>query len=278
MLERRLIYNQDTFTSDKGVENLASDKYIHKLIIGLQGEATAATIVEGEDLLTYINSLDVMMNGSPVIQLTGFELYAINRLLGIGAPFVYDSSAATDDEAKVMGLVCPLSFPSADVGSYTFKIDWATLSGSDTSKITIAEEMCDEALETGYYHMVRLPYTLRGATGYGNTIDLPQPGDLVGIILYNNDPPQEGDEDSSIEEIRIRVDGVQKMEMTWEDIKQDFTTMPTDAQQNSLDLKDCYALIDLRKSPIPKDRAVKIDMKAGIASQSIVIIPIYKVA
>ena len=277
MLERRLIYNEDTFTADKGVENLASDKYIHRLVIALKGEATAATVVEGEDLLTYINSLDVMMEGSPVIQVNGFELYAINRLLGIAAPFVFDSTAATDDQAKVMGLVCPLAFPSAPVGKYTFKIDWASLSGSDTSTITLAEEMSDTPIEDGYYHMVRLPYTLRGATGYGNTIDLPQPGDLIAVLFYNNDPTQAGDTDSSINEVRVKIDGVQKMEMTWEDMKQDFTTMPTDAEYGGLPIKDVFAMIDFRDAPIPKDNAVKIDMNAGIASQSVVVIPIYKV-
>ena len=277
MLERRLVYNEDSFTADKGVENLASDSFIHRLIIGLQGEATASTVVEGEDLLTYINSLDVMLKGSPVIQVNGFELLMLNRFLDIGNPAIMDSSAATDDEAQLRGLVCPLCFPEAPVGNYTFKIDWATLSGSDTSKITLAEEMCDEVLEDGYYHMVRLPYTLRGATGYGNTIDLPQPGDLLGILFYNNDPPQAGDEDSSIQEVRVKVDGVQKMELNWADLHHNIHLNPSDAQQSDMSMKDCYAYLDFRKSPIGKDHAVKIDMNAGIASQSVVVIPVYKV-
>lgn len=273
----RMIFNEDTYTADTSLKNLTQGKYIHDLIISLQGEATAATAVEGEDLLTLLNRIDVMKNGSPIVQVRGFDLLALNALLGIGRPWMYDSSAATDDEAKLMGLKIPLSLPAGTIGDYTVKFDYAALSGCDTTKLSVAEVTSDTELETGYFHMVEIPIVTASATGYGNTIDLPQPGELIGILFYNNDPPQAGNEDSTIQELRVKVDGVQQMETSWDLMKQDFDLAITDAQVSSIAIRDSYALLDLRNDPISKDKEVKIDINSGVASQSIRVIPIYRI-
>lgn len=278
MHRRTLIFNKDTYTADTSLKLLSGGRYIHDLTFALKGQATSDAILEAEDLLGLLNRIDVLLDGSPIVQLRGFDLLALNALLGLATPHMLDSTAATSDHAIVTGLKLPLAQPARELGKIALKCDWATVTGCDTTTLTVAETSMDNAIENAYYHMVEIPMTLAGATGFGNTIALPQPGALVGILFYNNDPPQAGDTDTSISEIRLKVDGRTEIEATWQDIKQFFPLAIADAQVAGVNMQDCYAFLDLRDDPIPRDSSVLLDVNAGVASQAIRIIPVYRCA
>jgi hypothetical protein len=275
--QSRLIYNEEGFTSSKDLENLTAGRYVDRLTISLKGEMTAGSAVTPATMSNLLNPLEVRLLGSPVIYLRGSDIWALNVLVLKKNPLTIVAGNATDNRTRIMGLEVPIQQPARGAGELTIKANRVAVSGVDTETITIAEITSDTALAPEYYHLVEIPVTTASSTGWGNFIDLPQPGRLMGILLYSTTIPTTTSDTATISEVMVVVNGSRAYHRRWLEIKADAATHDTLASPADASFIDNYAYIDFSKDPIPADAEVRLDINAGVASEAIRVIPVYLV-
>jgi len=280
MFQKRLVYDEEAFTASKDLEALTAGRYIHKLTVAIKGEMTAAAAVLPATFVDVIQNFEVRLLGSPVISIRGSDLWALNLLAFGKNPLTLAPGAATDNRVRIYGLDIPIQQPPRPAGALATRIGRVAVSGVDTETITVAELSSDVTIEPKYYHFVEIPFTLAAATGYGNFIDLPQPGDLHGILFYNTTIPTKTAETPSIEKVMVIVDGARAFESSFYEMKADSvhgSGHDTGDSPADVSFIDNYLYLDFSKDPIPKASTVELDIFAGKASDAIRIIPVYLV-
>jgi len=281
MFQKRLIYDEEAFTASKDLENLTPGRYIHALNVAYTGEMTAAAKVLPATFADLLNPLEIRLFGSPVIYIRGSDLWALNLLAFGNNPLTMEPAAATDSIVRIFGLKVPIQQPARGAGELTIKANRVAVSGVDTETLTVAEISSDTVLKPAYYHFVEIAYTLAAATGYGNFIDLPQPGDLHGILFWSNTIPTQTASNESVKKVMVVIDGARAYESTWDEMKADSKTgSGHDTGDSPADTSfiDNYAYLDFSDDPIPKASTVRLDIFAGTASDPIRVIPVYLVA
>jgi len=241
---------------------------------------TAASAVLPATFVDIIQDLEVRLLGSPVISIRGSDLWALNLLYFGKNPLTLAPGAATNNRVRVYGLDVPLQQAARPPGALAIQVGRVGVSGVDSETITIAELSSDVALAPKYYHYVTIPLTLAATTGYGNFVDLPQPGDLHGILFYNSTIPTKTSDTASVQKVMVVIDGARAYEASFHEMKAD--SIPGsghDTGDSPADTSfiDNYCLLDLRKDPVPAASTVKLDINAGVASDTVRIIPIYLV-
>jgi len=278
MFQKRLIYEEESFTASLPLEALTAGRYIHKLSIALKGEMTAAAAVAAGTFADVLNPFEVRLLGSPVIYIRGSGLLALN-ILGFGkVPLTLKAGAATDNRVRLYGLEVPIQQPARPSGALAIKCNYMSISGVDTETITISELSSDVTIKPKYYHYVEIPYTLAAAIGYGNFIDLPQPGELHGILFYSTTIPTVTSDTVSIEKVMVVIGGSRAFETHWFELKANSkigSGIPGFEDPGDVSFIDNYAYLDLSEDPIPPAETVTLDIYAGVAGDSIRVIPIY---
>jgi len=276
----RLIKDRADFTADIPLTNLSAGVYIDKLTMHWKGEMTAAASVSVASLLDLVNPIEVRLFGSPVVSLRGSDLYALNDLFLGRRPITIVAGAATDQHTKIMGLSVPLYQPPRGAGELTFLVGRVAVSGVDTETISIAEVANTETLEEAWLHYVEMPGVTAGATGYGNIVDLPAPGDLIYLIFYSTTIPTTTSETATVQSVKVEINGQVVIERNWHEMKANVTRGGATGLFGSpgdTTILDNYGVIDFRKDPIPKEADVSLDINAGVANQAFRIIPIFRV-
>jgi len=280
MFQKRLIYEEEAFTASLPLEALTAGRYIHKLFIALKGEMTAAVAVAAGTFADVLNPFEVRLLGSPIIYIRGSDLLALNQL-GFGKiPLTLKAGAATDNRVRLYGLEVPIQQPARPSGALAIKCNRVAVSGVDSETITIAELSSDVTIKPKYMHFVEIPYTLAAATGYGNFIDLPQPGDLHGILFWSTTIPTVTSDTVSIEKVMVVIGGSRAFETHWFEMKADSRIGSGIAgyeDPGDVSFIDNYAYLDLSDDPIPAAETVTLDIYAGVAGDAIRIIPVYLV-
>jgi len=280
MKQSRLILDRQAFTANTDLLDLTAGRYIDYLSFAIKGEMTAADAKLPADLIGVLDVIQVRYLGSPVIYLTGEEVWALDDLWFGKHPITIAASAATDSQSKIMGLFVPVAQPPRPAGTLHLQVLHASVSGIDTETLTIAEISSDKTIEGKYYHIVRMPGSTAATTGYGNRVKLPQVGDLNGIMLYSATIPTNSAETATIQRVTIEVDGHKLMEREWHELYADSHTggnQGTFASPGDATVTDNYVVLDLSNDPIPAASKVIVDIDAGVASSSFVVIPIYRV-
>jgi len=280
MKQARLILDRQSFTANTDLLDLTAGRYIDYLTISIKGEMTAASAVNPASFIDILDVVQVRYLGSPVIYLTGEEIWALDDLWFGKHPITIAPAAETDSQVKIMGLYVPVAQPARPAGTLHLQILYSAVSGVDTTTLTVAEISSDKALEGKYYHIVRMPGTTAAATGYGNRVKLPQVGELHGIMFYSATIPTNASETATVQRVTIEVDGHKLIEREWHEMYADSHTggnQPTFASPGDCTVTDNYALIDLSNDPIPAASKVEVDIDAGVASSTFVVIPIYRV-
>jgi len=276
----RLIKDRAGFTTDIPLTNLSSGVYIDKLTLHWKGEMTAAASVGVASLLDLVNPVEVRLFGSPIVSLRGSDLYALNDLFLGKRPITIVATAATDSHTKIMGLDVPLYQPARGPGELALLVGREAVSGVDTETISIAEIANTEKLEEAWLHYVEMPGVTAGATGYGNIVELPSPGDLLFIIFYSTTIPTTTSETATVQSVKVEIAGVPAVERNWHEMKADVSRGGSTGLFGSpgdTSILDNYGVIDFRKDPIPKGTDVSIDINAGVANEAYRIIPIFGV-
>lgn len=280
MLQTRQIFDSDAFTASMNLTTLTNDKYIHKLRMHIKGDMTAAASVSVETLLTILNPLEIRRFGSPIVRIQGADLLALNAHVFGVVPFTWVAGANINDQTKIFGLNVPLGLPAAPLGAHTMFAGRVAVAGVDTETMSMDELTCDKALQDSFYHYVEIPCTSAAALGYGNFVDLPQPGDLQGIMFFSTVIPTVTAELSTVQEVRVIVNGVQLHEVNWQSMKADSKSEGNGAIWSSPGTNaplDNYAYLDFREDPIPSASMVRLNVNGGVAGSIFRVIPIYKV-
>lgn len=275
------LQNRSAFTSSTDDRDLSGGRYIDEIILDYQGDMTGANSVTVANLLDIVQPFTIKLAGSPVIQIRGSDLVAFNQLVMGTSPFTIVAGSVTDDNTAVMGLRVPVHQPPRPKGSLVYRATRVAVSGIDTETLTVTEKSSDNKVwDGGYLNYIEIPMTSAGATGFGNTKDLPRvEGDLIGILFFSTTIPSAttGQATATVDQVRVLVNDRRMEDWNWETMKGDgklgnqaLWTSPAD---NSI--LDNYGFIDFRKDPIPKGNKVTLDINAQQTSSAIRIIPIY---
>ena len=275
MFNTRMIREREAFTASTELINLSSGKFIDRLTLSFKGDMTAGAAVTVATCLPLLNPVEIRRKGSTIISIQGDDLLALNAYLLHHNPKTIVAGATTNNQTKVMGLNLPLWQSPLKSGELTFRATRSAVSGVDTETLTVCEISNDKNLKPGYLHYVTLPLTTSAATGFGNILDLPQNGDLQGILFYSETIPTTTAELATMQAVDIKVDGSKIMTRAWDDMKADAPTQSLEVNPGDDTIIDNYGFIDFREDPIPKGKSVSIDINGGVASEAVRIIPIY---
>jgi hypothetical protein len=274
--QSRTIYNRDAFAASTPLETLKAGRGVHKLTIGLQGDMVAAAAITPAVMAAIIQPFEVRLMGSPVIQMRGDDLWAFNVLHLKKNPLTITAGANINDASKIMGLEIPLRQPARSVGDLSMRVTRVGNAGIDTELLTVTEQSSDVVDPEGFYHAVEMPMVLRAAVGYGNFLDLPQPGDLHGILFWNTTIPITTTLTSSVAAVAVEINKERAYVRTFDEMHADAAYNPTFASPAATTLLDDYSYIDFSHEPIPKDAEVRLDINAGVANDPVRVIPIYR--
>lgn len=280
MFQTKLLENRTAMTSSIPTRNLSSGRYIDELHLELKGSLTSVTQVTVAAMLDLLQPLTIRLYGSDVISIRGSDLYALNVLFLGYNPFSIYGTAATSDQTKIFGLRVPLWQPPRSSGQLTYTANRVAVSNAGTETITICEWSNDKILKPRYLYYVEIPMTLAAATGFGNRKELPQVGDLLGVLMWSTTvTPTSGDTTTSIDQVRVEVNDQRIMDLTWQDLKANKTIghVPLFTSPADLSILDNYVFLDFRDDPIPKGNKITLDISAGTASDPIRLIPIFAV-
>ena len=274
--QSRIIYNRDAFAASTPLETLKAGRGIHKLTIGLQGDMVAAAAVLPAAMAAIIQPFEVRLMGSPVIQMRGDDLWAFNVLHLKKNPLTVAAGAVINNASKIWGLEIPLRQPARSVGDLSMRVTRVANVNVDNEHLTVVEQSSDVVEPEGYYHCVEMPMVLRAAVGYGNFLDLPQPGDLHGLLIFNTTIPITTTLTSSAAEVAVEINKERAYVRTFDEMKADAAYHETLASPGDITLLDNYSYIDFSHEPIPKDAEVRLDINAGVANDPVRVIPIYR--
>jgi hypothetical protein len=206
----------------------------------------------------------------------GDDLWAFNVLHLKKNPLTVAAGAVVGNRSKIWGLEIPLKQPARTPGDLAMRVTRVAVAGVGTERLSVIEHSSDVVDPEGFYHAVEIPMVLRAATGYGNFLDLPQPGDLHGILFWNTTIPATATDTASVAEVAVEVNKERAYVRTFDEMHADAAYHATWASPAAATLLDDYCYIDLSHEPIPKDAEVRLDVNAGVASDPVRVIPIYR--
>jgi hypothetical protein len=274
--QARLIYNLDAFIASTPLETLKAGRGIHALNVGVEAtDAVGAGAVTVPALSDLIQPFEVRLMGSPVIQIRGSDLWALNVLHLKKNPSAI-VSVAGGTETKLHGLEVPLRQPARSIGDLSMRVTRVPVVGATVEQLSVTEISSDIVDPKGFYHVVEIPMVLRAALGFGNFLDLPQPGDLEGILFWNTTIPTEAADAASVQEVMIEVDKSRAYHRTFSEMRADAAYHATFDQTPAPYLPAAYSYIDLSNEPIPKESEVRLDINAGVALDPVRVLPIYR--
>jgi hypothetical protein len=277
MFNTRLIRDRDSFTASTELINLSSGRYIDKLTLAWTVTASGANNITVSSALDLVQPVEVRRDGSTIISIRGSDLYALNQLVFGNSPLTIVSGATDNNATRIMGLNVPLWQPPTATGRLTFRVVRVAVTNGDTEDITIAEHTNDKILRNSWLHYVNLPLTTGGSTGYGNIVDLPQVGDLLGLMFYSTTIPTNSADTATLQSIDLNVNGKKLMTRNWHELKADSHHAGLFASPGDATILANYGFWDLRSDPIPQSSEVQLDINAGVASEAIRIYPLYAV-
>jgi len=191
------------------------------------------------------------------------------------------AGAATDQKTVIMGMHLPIYQPPTEAGKLTLQVIRQAVAGVDTEKLSIAEHSYDEVIQEQYLHIVEMPGTTAATTGFGNRTELPQPGNLAGILFYSTTIPTATSNVATIQAVRLEVGKERVIERNWQELKADGDVLKNAALFGSpgdASITDNYAFLDLKQAPIAKEEEVVVDINGGVANETYRIIPVYMVS
>ena len=214
MQQGRFIVNRSPFTADTDDLDFVADQPAAELHIGvdfLQNGATAPTLASALGLL---NRVRIKVDGSPVIELTGEELLALQYFL-LDKPIKYVMPAGDNEQGYIAGLVVPLNQPARAKGHLQVQVLHGSVATIDTEKLTLIHRYGPQTRHelagiSGYLSMLRTTKTPT-QTGWSAsaTISLPTKGLLHGILVKLTTIPGGATsvDSSSIVEAKLTVGG-----------------------------------------------------------------------
>ncbi len=277
VVQARAIYNRDAFAASGPLETLKSGRAIHSLTLGITAQSAAGVAFTAAALADLVQPLEVRLMGSPVIQMRGSDLWALNVLHLKKNPVTMDAPAVITQRGRIQGLEVPVRQPARSIGDLSMRCTRVAVANANAETLALTENSSDVADPLGYYHAVEMPMVLRAAVGYGNFLDLPQPGDLHGILFWNTTIPAVAADTASALEVMVEVDKNRAYMRTFDEMRADAPFHASFASPGNVTFLDNYAYLDLSHEPIPKESEVRLDINAGVANDPIRVIPIYRV-
>lgn len=276
-----MIRNRAAFVASTDLIDASINRSIKELKLALQVRQTAAAIVLENVCADTLSNLSVRLNGSPIIDIRGVDLWALNVLAWGNTPAVTRAAAVIGNRTRILGLLAKLNQPARARGELQYKFGFFDGANCDTQELTAAEVGHDEAPEGGWLHYVEIPHTTPAALGYGEKKSLAMPGALKGLLLFSTTVPAAAADVVTAQDIKLFAEGTELIERSWFELAhvgtqgKDLTAAAAALAGHFL---DNYAYLDLSRSPIPAGTKVEWQLNAGVVAQAVRLFPIYEVA
>lgn len=279
MVQNRIMFNnQDAFTASQPMNTMSSGRYVDYLELSFMAQMTTGASVSVASTLALVNPFEVFLKGSPVIQMTAEDLYAFNVLVFKRNPFTVVATAATSDQTKIMGLKLPVWQPPRNSGELKYRATFNTVATTGSQTISVTEISDTVTLNNKYLHMVALPGTTAGATGYGNRVELGRiPGELEGILIRSATIPTSSAELATVQQVDLYANDVKIITDEWHNLKSGGPNLSLWSSPGDCSILDNFVFLDMIEDPILRNTNVRLDINAGVASSAFRIIPIYAI-
>lgn len=264
-----------TFTSSLNERELVTKgAYLHEIILGLKHDnATAANTAE--DSLNILNPFTFKVGQEVRIQLRGRDLAALHYFFHRSLPRLFEADAATDD-FKVSGLRIPIWEKVDAKQTYAWSATRTALTNASGEVLEVAARWSDKALMPQPIIAVEQPFTSAAATGRTNlNIEIPQLGDLIGLIMFNTTAPSNTADTATIQRLQFLMNGERKSLFSW-GARGDSGYSGLAAQdQPPHDVLRNYMFVDLREDPIDlKTSKIGVEVDVQATSEACRLIPI----
>jgi len=237
----------------------------------LEVTQTGTTSPSLSDMLSVINKVQVKLTGRTVTELSGQDILAYNVLVDGREP-LYLVPAGDTQLGTVSGLRIPVTLPTG-VGTLSVRFLHTSVSTITSEKLTLATLECDTPLEEGHYEIPTFDFTPPSTGAFNTALDSSFGGNCIGFLIYSTTIPTQTDDTATVREVRILLGGEIAYEGNIHDIRSD-ARYPADATLRSI--TDNYIFLDFRKSPIPADTRIELQIKSD-DTNAVRILPIIKV-
>ena len=268
---KRLIRNRVSFTTDTDDILIVQPRYIHSFDIGLEMLQNGATAPSLSDMLSVLNKVQVKLTGRTVTEMSGQDILAYNVLVDGREP-LYLVPANDNELGVISGLRIPVTLPTG-VGTLSVRFLHTSVSTIDTEKLTLATLESEEVLEEGHYEVPTFDFTPPSTGAFNTALDSSFGGRVIGFLIYSTTIPTQTSDVATVREVRILLGGEIAFEGNIQDLRAD-ARYPADATLRSI--TDNYIFLDFRKSPIPPDTRIELQIKSD-DTNAVRILPIIKV-
>lgn len=279
-LKSYMVRDNDTFAASTDLIDASTGLSVRELSIGIKAQQVAAAIIPENVAADILNPMEVRLSGSPIVSIRGSDLIALNMLAFRETPYKFRSAAVIANRTRIHGIKLHLNQPPREKGKLAYQFNYAAGANSGTITLSAAELATDEAPVGGFYHMVEVPHTLPAATGYGAKTSFAMPGDLLGVLIWNTTIEAAAADTQSCQSIKIFVGKDEQLERTASEMYElgaYARDNPAAAAVTTASWLDNYTWLNLMNDPIPQAADAQWQVNAGVASDPIRLIPLYRV-
>lgn len=257
-----MLQDRDTFTASTPMINMTGGRYVDYLSVNSTGVQTTDTDPTVATFMGSINPFEVFLKGSPVVQATFEELYALD-LLAFGINPFNKAAAPTNTSDQVnIGVTVPLWQPPRSLGELKYRATFNTVTSIGSNTLTVMEASNTRVLNPKYLQYVSLPSTSAGATGYGNRVEIGRTiGELEGMLIRAATIPTTTAETSTVQRIDIYANEVKTGTREWRELAIDAKTgfHPLFTAPADTTIIDNYRFLNMTYDPIPRGVNVRFD-------------------
>jgi len=263
-MPKRQILLQDagTFTADTQDNSIYRPAYLHNIILSLRGQTTAAASVTWPTLTAALSKFTLKLNGVPLADIQGVDLFALDHLMLGSRPLGISSGATSTNPCRIMGIVLPVGLPAGPEiltwkGSYTAQTNLGTVT------LSALAEYADTPIYGAPYRITTYNYTAASTGALNKAVSLTSKGPLEGLLIYATTIPTSAADVKTVDKVEIRVGGLVQLSTTWETLKAATQAGATNEGTVTEGVVDNYVYLDLRGDPIPAGSDVDIYINSG---------------
>lgn len=265
--------NRQAFTASTDDIKLPWKGYLKEMELSIFSETSAAANFALATALAILDAFELKAGGTPIIRISGPDLYALDHLFLGHHVFGIESGAGADQDTTVMGLRVPINLRRADV-ELTYRALFATQTNIQNPNLSVTSKWARADLTPKHLEYLTYNYTPAATGNYLDAVDMSLAGDLVGMLCFSTTIPTNTATTTSLDRLKLLVNGTEEIEDSWINMKADSKLLYEAFGQNTI--LDNYTFLDLSDSPIPGPSSVKVQVNAG-DTNAIRFVPIVEV-
>jgi hypothetical protein len=248
--------------------------YLDHFRISLKGDLAATTTVAMESFLDVLQPFLFRAGQETRIQLRGRDLFALQYFLEGTTPSGFEGAAGEDD--KIFGLKVPVWEKIDPKLSYTWAATRVAVTNVSGERITLSAVWSDKVLQPNPIVAVEQPFTTAAATGRTTlNINIPQVGDLIGVLIFMTTVPSATADTASIQRIQLLLGQTRASLFSVAETGIVRGGNPGISTNWAFDVLNNYRFIDLRDDPLDaKANKIGLEVDVEATSEAVRLIPV----